>query len=171
MATKRTKTKAVTGKVEKVVMMQPGPAKPTKKNLSVVGEFKEFIARGNMVELAVGLTVGTAFTKLVTSLVNDVIMPPIGLVLNGVNFRDLYINLSTTDYSSLVDAEAAGAPIIRYGQFISNLIDFFIIAVVIFIIVKGINRLRRQQGELMWKPASVTAIKNVTSGLTAKKAE
>lgn len=154
----QTKSKTITGKIEKVVMVEAKPETGKQKELSIIGEFKEFIARGNMVELAVGLTVGTAFTKLVTSLVSDIIMPPIGLILNGVNFRDLYINLSTTDYANLTDAEAAGAPVIKYGQFLSSLIDFFIIAVVIFIIVKAINRLRREQGSVVWKPAAAGSI-------------
>jgi large conductance mechanosensitive channel len=117
------------------------------KDKSIFAEFREFISRGNMIDLAVGLTVGTAFTQLVNALVNDLVMPPIGYVLNNIDFNNLYINLSTTDYSSLADAEAAGAPIIKYGHFITAMINFFIIAVVIFVLVKAINKLRRQQAE------------------------
>lgn len=113
---------------------------------SVFAEFREFIARGNMVDLAVGLTVGTAFTKLVNSLVQDVIMPPIGLALNNVNFSELYVNLGSNSYANLADAEKAGAPVLKYGAFITEIINFFIIALVIFFMVKAINRLRRQEG-------------------------
>ncbi len=106
-------------------------------------EFREFVARGNVVDLAVGVVIGTAFGAVVTSLVNDVIMPPIGLLLNGVNFKDLFISLNGTFYPSLAAAQAAGAPTINYGNFINTLIDFLIVALVIFLLVKGINRMRR----------------------------
>lgn len=117
------------------------------KDKSIFAEFREFIARGNMIDLAVGLTVGAAFTQLVNSIVNDMIMPPIGFLLNNANFSELYINLSTTKYDSLAAAEAAGAPVIKYGNFITVMINFFVIAVVIFLLVKTINRLRRKQEE------------------------
>ncbi len=109
-------------------------------------EFKEFIARGDVIELAVGLTVGVAFTTLVRSLVDNVIMPPLGLVLNGEAFKELYVNLSSTTYENLAAAEAAGAPVLKYGQFISDAINFLIIAVVIFLIIKMITSLRGRMG-------------------------
>jgi large conductance mechanosensitive channel len=111
-------------------------------------EFKEFIARGNVIDLAVGIIIGAAFGKIVTSLVNDVVMPPIGLLLGRVDFSNLFINLSDRPFAQLADAKAAGAPVIGYGSFINTLIEFLIIAFVIFLIVKAINRMRRRPEEL-----------------------
>ena len=108
-------------------------------------EFKEFAMRGNVVDLAVGLVIGAAFGTIVTSLVNDVIMPPIGLVMGNVDFSDLFINLSGQEYASLAAAREAGAPVIAYGAFINAVINFVIVAFAIFIVIKGMNRLRRQQ--------------------------
>jgi large conductance mechanosensitive channel len=110
-------------------------------------EFKEFAMRGNVVDLAVGLVIGAAFGSIVTSLVNDIIMPPIGLVMGNVDFSDLFINLSGQDYPSLAAARAAGAPVIAYGSFINAVINFLIIAFAIFLVIKGMNRLRRKQEE------------------------
>jgi large conductance mechanosensitive channel len=108
-------------------------------------EFKEFAMRGNVVDLAVGLVIGAAFGAIVNSLVNDIIMPPIGLVMGNVDFSDLFINLSDQDYTSLAAAREAGAPVIAYGAFINVVINFVIIAFAIFLVVKGMNRLRRKQ--------------------------
>ena len=108
-------------------------------------EFKEFAMRGNVVDLAVGIIIGVAFGAIVTSLVNDVIMPPIGLAMGNVDFSDLFINLSGQEYASLAAARDAGAPVIAYGAFINAVINFIIVALVIFILVKGMNRLRRKQ--------------------------
>lgn len=106
-------------------------------------EFKEFAVRGNVIDLAVGLIMGAAFGTIVTSLVNDVLMPPIGLLLGKVNFTSLFINISGTDYPSLEAAKAAGAATINYGVFINALINFVIVAFVMFLLVKQINRLKR----------------------------
>jgi len=110
-----------------------------------VQEFKEFAMRGNVVDLAVGLVIGAAFGAIVNSLVNDIIMPPIGLVMGNVDFSDLFINLSGQDYTSLAAAREAGAPVIAYGAFINVVINFVIVALAIFVVVKGMNRLRRKQ--------------------------
>jgi large conductance mechanosensitive channel len=107
-------------------------------------EFREFAMRGNVVDLAVGIIIGAAFGKIVTSLVNDVLMPPIGLVLGRVDFSNLFINLSGQPYASLAEAKAAGAPTINYGVFLNNVIDFSIVAFAIFLVVRFINQLRRQ---------------------------
>jgi large conductance mechanosensitive channel len=107
-------------------------------------EFREFALRGNVVDLAVGIIIGVAFGKIVTSLVNDIIMPPVGLVLGRVDFSNLFINLSGQPYASLAEAKAAGAPTINYGVFLNNVIDFVIVAVAIFLLVRFINRLSRQ---------------------------
>lgn len=110
-------------------------------------EFKEFAMKGNVIDLAVGIIIGAAFGKIVTSLVNDVIMPPIGLLLGKVDFSSLYINLTGQEFATLKEAVDAGAPVIQYGAFINNVIDFLIVAFVIFLLVKQINRLKRQEPE------------------------
>jgi large conductance mechanosensitive channel len=111
--------------------------------------------RGNVVDLAVGVIIGAAFGKIVTSLVNDVIMPPIGLVLGKVDFSNLFLSLHGS-YNSVKDAEAAGAPIIKYGVFINNVIDFLIVAFVIFLLIRGINQLQRKQEAAPAAPAEPT---------------
>lgn len=111
------------------------------------GEFRKFIARGNVVDLAVGVVIGTAFKDIVNSLVQDVILPPIGLLTNQVDFTQLYINLGSEKFATLAEAQAAGAPLIQYGMFINSIIDFVLIAFVIFIIIKQLNRLERKDNE------------------------
>jgi large conductance mechanosensitive channel len=108
-------------------------------------EFKEFALRGNMVDLAVGIIIGVAFGAVVNSLVEDVIMPPLGLIIGNVDFSDLFINLSGQDYASLAAAREAGAPVIAYGAFINVVINFVVVALAVFLLVKGMNRLRRKQ--------------------------
>ncbi len=106
-------------------------------------EFKEFIMRGNVMDLAVGIVIGAAFGAVVNSLVKDIIMPPIGLLLGKINFTDLFINLSGTAYPSLAAAQQAGAATINYGVFINTIINFIIVAIAIFFVVKGVNRMRK----------------------------
>jgi large conductance mechanosensitive channel len=112
-------------------------------------EFKEFILRGNVVDMAVGIIIGAAFGTIVTSLVNDVIMPPIGLLLGGVDFSNLFVLLKAgspaAPYASLADAQAAGAVTINYGLFINAVISFLIVAFVIFLLIRSINRMRREE--------------------------
>jgi large conductance mechanosensitive channel len=108
-------------------------------------EFREFAMRGNVVDLAVGIIIGAAFGKIVSSLVNDLLMPPIGLLLGRVDFSNLFINLSGQPYASLAEAKAAGAPTINYGVFLNTVIDFVIVAFAIFLLVRFINRLARQR--------------------------
>lgn len=116
------------------------------KNIKhLLNEFKKFAMRGNMIDLAVGLTVGAGFGKIVSSFVNDIIMPPIGLILGKVNFKDLYLNLSNNSYTSLAEAERAGAPVIKYGNFLNNIIDFTIVAFAIFIIVNIVNKVHKKE--------------------------
>lgn len=105
-------------------------------------EFKEFVMRGNVVDMAVGIIIGAAFGKIVTSLVSDVIMPPIGLILGKVDFSSLFISLSG-HYDTLTAAKAAGAPTVNYGVFLNTVIDFVIVAFVIFLLVKQVNRLKK----------------------------
>jgi len=104
-------------------------------------EFKAFIMRGSVLDLAIGIIIGGAFGRIVTSLVTDIIMPPIGLLLGKVNFADLYWSLSGGSYASLADAQKAGAAVMTYGVFINTIIDFLIVALVIFLLIKGINKL------------------------------
>jgi large conductance mechanosensitive channel len=109
-------------------------------------EFKEFAMRGNVIDMAVGIVIGAAFGKIVTSFVGDVLMPPIGLLMGNVDFSNLFVNLSmTADYASVAEAEAAGAPILKYGLFINTLIDFVIVAFAIFLVIRAINRLKKKQ--------------------------
>lgn len=110
-----------------------------------INEFKEFALRGNVVDLAVGIIIGVAFGAVVNSLVEDVIMPPLGLIIGNVDFSDLFINLSGQDYASLAAAREAGAPVIAYGAFINVVINFLVVALAVFLLVKGMNRLRRKQ--------------------------
>jgi len=110
----------------------------------MIKEFKTFIMRGNVIDLAVGVIIGAAFGKIITSLVNDILMPPLGLLLNGVNFNDLFISLTGQTFVTLADAQAAGVPVLAYGSFLKNVVDFLIIALVIFLMVKSINRLARK---------------------------
>ncbi len=107
-------------------------------------EFKKFIARGNMIDLAIGIIIGSAFGAIVQSLVNDIIMPPIGLLVGRVDFASLYINLSGQSYPDLASAQQAGAPTINYGLFINSIINFLIIALVIFLIVRQLNKLMKK---------------------------
>ena len=106
-------------------------------------EFRDFVTRGNVVDLAVGVIIGAAFGKIVSSLVTDIIMPPVGLLLNGVDFSNLFISLNGQAYATLADAQKAGAPTLNYGNFINNTIDFLIVALVIFLMIRFINRLKR----------------------------
>jgi large conductance mechanosensitive channel len=107
-------------------------------------EFKEFAMRGNVVDMAVGIIIGAAFGKIVTSFVSDVVMPPIGLLMGNVDFSNLFANLGG-DYLTIAAAEEAGAPIIKYGLFINTVLDFVIVAFAIFIAIKAMNKLKKQQ--------------------------
>ncbi len=107
----------------------------------MLSEFKQFISRGNVIDLAVGVIIGAAFGKIVTSLVNDIIMPPIGLVLGRVDFKDLFIDLSGHGHHSLAAAKAASAPLILYGSFLNSVLEFLIIAAVVFLLIRQVNRL------------------------------
>jgi len=108
-------------------------------------EFKEFALRGNVLDMAVGIIIGAAFGKIITSLVSDLLMPPIGMLLGQVDFSDLFINLSPTAYTSLAAARAAGAATVNYGVFLNTVLDFVIVAFVIFVLVRQVNRLKRAE--------------------------
>ncbi len=111
----------------------------------MLNEFKQFITRGNVLDLAVGIIVGAAFTGIVNSLVSDVIMPPIGLVTGGIDFSNFFINLSGGEYATLKAAKEAGAATINYGVFLNQLINFLIVSFAIFMIVKQANRFRKAE--------------------------
>jgi len=108
-------------------------------------EFKEFAMRGSVIDLAIGVIIGGAFGKIVSSLVSDILMPPIGLLLGKVDFSNLYINLSGGEYASLAAAREAGAATINYGTFLNMVIDFMIVAFVIFLLIRQVNKLQKPQ--------------------------
>lgn len=124
-------------------------------------EFKEFVMRGNVVDLAIGVVIGVAFGKIVTSFVEDVLMPPIGLALGNVDFSNLFINLSGKDYPSVAAAKAAGAATLNYGIFLNTVLNFVIIAFAIFILIKQINRMQKPA------PAAAPATKDCPHCLLA----
>ncbi|MBR3457041.1 MAG: large conductance mechanosensitive channel protein MscL [Selenomonadaceae bacterium] len=113
----------------------------------MIEEFKKFIMRGNVLDMAVGIIIGAAFGKIVSSLVDDVIMPPIGLILGKVDFSNLFINLSSTEVATLAEAKAAGLPVIAYGAFLNTLVNFLIVAFAIFLLIKQVNRLMPKKAE------------------------
>ena len=119
----------------------------------MLSEFKKFAMRGNVVDMAVGIIIGAAFGKIVSSIVNDIIMPPIGLLMGGVDFSNLFVDLSGAGYASLAAAEEAGAPLIKYGLFINTVLDFLIVAFAIFMVIKGMNSLKKKEEEKPAEPA------------------
>ena len=110
-------------------------------------EFKEFAMRGNVMDMAVGIIIGGAFGKIVASFVNDVLMPPIGLLMGNVDFAQLFINLGDTEYETLAAAKEAGAPTLNWGSFVQTVLDFLIIAFAIFMMVKAMNSAKKKEEE------------------------
>ncbi len=110
-------------------------------------EFKAFAMRGNVVDLAVGIIIGVAFGKIVASLVKDIIMPPIGMLMGGVDFTQYYINLSSQTFATLADAQKAGAPTINFGVFIGTIVDFIIVAFALFLVIKAMNKMKKKEEE------------------------
>ena len=117
-------------------------------------EFKKFAMRGNVVDMAVGIIIGAAFGKIVSSLLSDVIMPPIGKLMGNVDFSSLFLNLGSVPYETLAVAQEAGAPTINYGTFINTVINFLIVAFVIFMVIKGMNSLKKAEEEAPAEPTS-----------------
>ena len=111
----------------------------------IVNEFKEFISKGNVMDLAIGVIIGGAFSSIVTSLVNDIIMPIISLITGGVDFTNWFISLDGSKYSTLAEAQTAGASVLAYGSFIQAIIYFLILAFVIFMLIKGVNKMTRKK--------------------------
>ncbi|MFN3321889.1 MAG: large conductance mechanosensitive channel protein MscL [Bryobacteraceae bacterium] len=143
-------------------------------------EFKEFAMRGNVMDLAVGVIIGAAFGGVVTSLVNDVMMPPIGMLSGGMDFKDLFVPLNGQQFQSLAEAREAGAPVIAYGLFVNTIINFLIVAFAVFLVVKQMNRMKRPAPAPAVTPATkecpycfssvalkATRCPNCTSSLTA----
>jgi len=120
--------------------------------MSFIKEFKQFATKGNVVDLAVGIIIGAAFGKIVSSFVNDMIMPPIGKLIGNVNFTNLFVALDGNSYSSIDIAKKAGAPILAYGSFVQTIFDFLIVAFAIFMMIKAINKFKKKEEE---KPAPV----------------
>jgi large conductance mechanosensitive channel len=116
----------------------------------MLNEFKKFAMRGNVVDMAVGIIIGAAFGKIVSSFVKDVIMPPIGMIMGNVDFSQLFINLSGEEFTSLAAAQEAGAATINYGIFINTVLDFIIVAFAIFMVIRGMNKMKKKEEE---KPA------------------
>lgn len=141
-------------------------------------EFKEFALRGNVLDMAIGIILGASFGKIVTSLVNDVIMPPLGLLLGEVDFSNLFIDLSSAGHATLAAAEQAGAPTVNYGLFLNSVVDFVLVAFAVFVVVRQVNRFRRRQEAaapptrecpycLLAIPAKATRCSHCTSELAA----
>ena len=126
--------------------------------MGFISEFKEFAMKGNVMDMAVGVIIGGAFGKIVTSLVNDVLMPVVSLATGGIDFTNLFINLGEGSYSTLAQAQEAGASVFAYGSFIQNVVDFLIVAFCIFLMLKAINKLNRKKEE----PAAPEAPKGPT---------
>lgn len=122
--------------------------------MGMMQEFKTFAMKGNVADMAVGIIIGAAFGKIVSSLVNDIIMPPIGKLMGGVDFSNLFVNLGGGRFDSLQAAQEAGAPTINYGVFLNTVIDFLIVAFAVFLLVKGLNNMKRKEEA---KPAAPAA--------------
>lgn len=120
----------------------------------MLNEFKKFAMRGNVVDLAVGVIIGAAFGAIVSSLVNDIVMPPIGYLMGGIDFSNFFINLSDQDYASLAEAQKAGAATINYGVFLNKVINFLIVSFSIFVVVRQLNKLKQEEEQ---KPAEPPA--------------
>jgi large conductance mechanosensitive channel len=137
--------------------------------MSMVGEFKAFIARGNVLDLAVAVVIGAAFGKIVTALVDGIIMPVVGLLMGGVDFSQLYVALDGEDYASLAAAQEAAAPVLTYGAFIQTVIDFLLIAFVIFMIVRAYNRMQKKEEEAPSKPSEeILLLREIRDQLKAR---
>lgn len=123
------------------------------RETTMINEFKEFISRGNVMDMAVGIIMGAAFTTIVNSMVGDLIMPVVGMLTSGIDFADKFIALNGEQYVSLKAAKDAGAPVVTYGVFINAVINFLIVSMVIFLLVKSVNNLKRKQEDKNATPA------------------
>jgi len=137
--------------------------------MSMMSEFKDFAVKGNAIDMAVGIIIGGAFGKIVSSLVNDVILPPIGKLLGGVDFKQLFFTLGDVSYATLAEAQEAGAATLNYGNFLQNVFDFLIIAFVIFMMVRAINKAKKKEEEKPAPPAApsedILLLREIRDGL------
>ncbi len=138
----------------------------------MLNEFKKFAMRGNVVDMAVGIIIGAAFGKIVSSLVKDVIMPPVGMLMGNVDFSNLFINLSGAEFASLAAAQEAGAATINYGVFLNTVLDFVIVAFAIFLLIRGINKMQKKEEEKPKEPPKpseeVTLLTEIRDALKAR---
>ena len=123
----------------------------------MLNEFKAFAMRGNVVDMAVGIIIGAAFGRIVSSFVNDVIMPPLGLIIGNVDFSNLFVNLGSEVYTTIAAAEEAGAPILKYGVFIQTVLDFLIVAFAIFMVIRAMNKMKKKEEEAPAAPPEPSA--------------
>jgi large conductance mechanosensitive channel len=135
----------------------------------MLNEFKQFISRGNVIDLAVGIIIGAAFTSIVNSLVSDIIMPPIGYVMGGVDFSDFFITISEGSFKTLAEAKAAGATTINYGIFLNALLNFLIVSAAVFILVKNVNRFKKKEEAAAAGPSKSELLLEEIRDLLAKK--
>jgi len=131
--------------------------------MGIIREFKQFAIKGNAIDLAIGIIIGVAFGKVVSSIVNDIIMPPISILLGKVDFSGMFLDLSGKGYATLAEARAAGTPVLAFGAFINTIIEFVIIAFVIFLIVKQMNKMKRKEEEKPSVPAKPTKEEEILS--------
>ena len=140
--------------------------------MGMVSEFKEFAMKGNLVDLAVGFILGGAFGTMVSSLVDDIFMPVIGKITGGIDFSNMFFNLGDGDFATLAAAEEAGAPIIRYGQFINSIISFLIVALVLFFIIKAMNKaMKAKEEEPAAPPANEVLLAEIRDLLARQNAK
>jgi len=141
--------------------------------MSMTKEFREFAVKGNAFDLAVGVVLGAAFGRIVTSLVDDLLMPPFGFLLGGVDFTNLFWTLGPGEYASLDAAKEAGAATINYGNFIQSIVSFLLVAIALFLFVRVINRLRREKEEpaaVAATPEDVVLLREIRDSLQARRA-
>jgi len=132
----------------------------------MLNEFKDFIAKGNVMDMAVGIIIGAAFTAIVTSLVGDMLMPIIGMLMSGIDFSTLFFTMDGQTYASIAAAEEAGATVIQYGKFINALVNFLIDAFVIFLVVKQVNKMKKKEEEApAAPPADITLLTEIRDAL------
>jgi len=137
--------------------------------MSILQEFRNFAVKGNAIDMAVGVIIGGAFGKIVASLVNDVIMPPIGLLLGGVDFTNLFVTLGEGSFDSLAAAEAAGVATLNYGKFLQTSVDFLIIAFVIFLMVRAINAAKKkEEAAPTAPPEDITLLREIRDSLKSR---
>ncbi len=128
-------------------------------------EFKKFATRGNVLDLAVGIIIGAAFGKIVTSLVNDILMPPLGLILGGLDFSSLFVALGDASFATLEQARTAGAPVLAYGSFIQAIVDFVIVTFSIFLLVKAINKINRKKEQAAGPNEEILLLREIRDNL------